>query len=941
MDNLPIGDPKDRLAALLKATKVVASSLDLEQSLRTVVEQATIISGTDVVRLFLLDEEQKILHCRVGMGLPADEERDLAIPVGVSFSGQVAATGKPLAVADCREDPRLRFSEHVTKYNLISYLGLPVKAGDRVLGVLVFNTQTPRAYSDEEIAYLFAFADQAAIAIENARLFEASQRHRRHLEALPDAMRAIMSGLDLRSTLDQIATAVLEVFGVIRANVYRYEPTVGTLTCVAVGGGGDPEKWLGKTLLPGSGLASRVIREGRPVWVPDVLAAPELALPDWALARIREEGFRASIGVPLIALGEIRGALVLGDVIGRTFSQEEIELLTAFADQAAIAIENARLYEATRRAEQEARSLYEVAHSLTTSLEPREVLHLISMKTTELLGTPHAQVVLWDEGTKTLRFGAAHGIDAERVKRQVFRLGEGVNGIVAETRKPLIVNDYQRFPGRRSDMSELVAVIGVPLLYRGRLLGVLSAHTKQPGATFTQDNLTLLTSFADQAALAIENARLCGTIRQHADELDMKVHQRTAELEEALRVRTEFLGKMSHELRTPLNFILGFSDLLQQGVAGPLTSKQATYVDRIQTGGKRLLSLVTDVLDIAQVDVGKSRLQLEPVILSSLVQEVLGLVQVQASGKGLHISTSLDPWLPFVVADRFKLGQILFRLFGNAVKFTPDGGSIHIETARIEGQLGDLAVGQPGVTPSCPVAGLPGRPAEFLELRVQDTGIGIRPEDLETIFAAFHQVDGSDTRAYEGAGLGLTLVRRFVEQHGGRVWAQSPGLGQGARFVVRLPRLEIPRAKKVLFVEDDEMIRANLTSVLESAGFKVVQAARGSQALTTLAEGPPDLLVLDLALPDMDGSEILRRVRGVEEISRFPVLVIMEPKGASAEEAMEYGADEFLATPVSPHVFVDTVLRLLSHSAVGRRVEATGEAGDRGTHGVVPEEGQQ
>ena len=222
---------------------------------------------------------------------------------------------------------------------------------------------------------------------------------------------------------------------------------------------------------------------------------------------------------------------------------------------------------------------------------------------------------------------------------------------------------------------------------------------------------------------------------------------------------------------------------------------------------------------------------------------------------------------------------------------------------------------------------LPSAPApqQFVEIVVEDTGIGIRPEDLETIFAAFHQVDGSDIRAYEGAGLGLTLVRTFVEQHGGRVWAESPGLGQGARFVVRLPRLEIPRAMTVLFVEDDEMMRASLTFALESAGFKVVQAADGSQALAALAGEPPDLLVLDLVLPDMDGWEILRRVRGAEEIPRFPVLVITGLEGVSAEEALRLGADEFLAKPVSPHVFVDTVLRLLSQPAVGRRVKATEE----------------
>ena len=176
MNTLPISDLRGRLAALLEATKVVASSLNLEQSLQAIVQQATIISGTNVVRLLLLDEEEKILRCRVGVGIPPGAERDIIIPLGVSFSGQVAATGKPLAIADCREDPRLRFSEHITKYSLISYLGLPVKLGDRVLGVLVFNTQAPRTYSDEEIAYLSAFADQAAIAIENARLYEVARR---------------------------------------------------------------------------------------------------------------------------------------------------------------------------------------------------------------------------------------------------------------------------------------------------------------------------------------------------------------------------------------------------------------------------------------------------------------------------------------------------------------------------------------------------------------------------------------------------------------------------------------------------------------------------------------------------------------------------------------------------------------------------------------------
>ncbi|MBI3002427.1 MAG: GAF domain-containing protein [candidate division NC10 bacterium] len=221
---------------------------------------------------------------------------------------------------------------------------------------------------------------------------------------------------------------------------------------------------------------------------------------------------------------------------------EELNLLTSFANQAAVAMENARLFAASERAAREARSLYAVARSLTTSLEPTEVLDLISVKTTELLGTPHAQVVPWDEATQILRLGAAHGTEVAKVARQEFRLGEGVNGIVAQTRAPLVVNDDQAFPHRVPGLTELVAVIGVPLLYRDRLLGVLTSHATEPGWTFTQDHLGLLTAFADQAAVALENARLYSQVLAHAEGLEQRVIERTRELEAASRHKSEFLA---------------------------------------------------------------------------------------------------------------------------------------------------------------------------------------------------------------------------------------------------------------------------------------------------------------------------------------------------------------------------------------------------------------
>jgi signal transduction histidine kinase len=208
----------------------------------------------------------------------------------------------------------------------------------------------------------------------------------------------------------------------------------------------------------------------------------------------------------------------------------------------------------------------------------------------------------------------------------------------------MILNDYQTSPYALPEFSDVVATITLPIIFGDRPLGVLHSHTTQAGKCFLPDDIRLFQMLAAQAAIAIENARLYSQIQQYAATLEARVKKRTAELEEALRVKVEFLAKMSHELRTPLNFVLGFSDLLHQRIGGPLTSKQAIYLDRIQTGGMRLLSLVNDVLDIAQLDAGKSRLRLEPVILGPLIQEVLGLVQVQATQKeaeGDHGARSL------------------------------------------------------------------------------------------------------------------------------------------------------------------------------------------------------------------------------------------------------------------------------------------------------------
>jgi PAS domain S-box-containing protein len=337
---------------------------------------------------------------------------------------------------------------------------------------------------------------------ERKRAEVALAERTRQLEAVRAVSEEVARELDLTRLLDLIHRRAAGLVGADRGVISLWDEGTQRLVTRAWHG---YDAWL-ENVRPqlGQGVVGYVAQQREGLMVNDYRTSPyanPLFLERTDDARVLCE--------PLLYHDCLLGVTLVAKSSGAPpFTAENQQILRLFAAQAAIAIENARLFEATQRAAHEARSLYDVAHSLTTSLEPAEILRLIAAKSRELLGTAHAQVVLWDEASQMLRLGAADGTEAAWAEAQEFRMGEGVNGIVAQTRAPLLVNDYPAFPQRVPGLSELVAVIGVPLLYRDRFLGVLTSHTTTSGSTFTPEHLALLTSFADQAAVALENARL-------------------------------------------------------------------------------------------------------------------------------------------------------------------------------------------------------------------------------------------------------------------------------------------------------------------------------------------------------------------------------------------------------------------------------------------------
>jgi signal transduction histidine kinase len=290
------------------------------------------------------------------------------------------------------------------------------------------------------------------------------------------------------------------------------------------------------------------------------------------------------------------------------------------------------------------------------------------------------------------------------------------------------------------------ALLAVPLVREGHLIGGLTVIRKATGA-FAPEDIALLQTFATQSALAIQNARLF-----------REIEDKSRQLEVASQHKSEFLANMSHELRTPLNAIIGFSEVLTDRMFGELNEKQEEYLKDIHASGTHLLSLINDILDLSKIEAGRMELELSEFDLPTAIENALMLIRERAGRRSIALHTSIDSRLGQIQADERKVRQVVLNLLSNAIKFTPEGVRIDVGAVSKNG---------------------------FVEVSVSDTGVGIAPEDQEAVFEEFRQVGTTEKKA-EGTGLGLTLCRKFIELHGGRIWVKSE-VGVGSTFTFTLP----------------------------------------------------------------------------------------------------------------------------------------------------------
>ncbi len=760
-------DALDQQTAVSKVLESISSSaFELDRVLRTIADSAGRLTAADTVVIDIVEGDELVMAVRAGPQIaPFHVEGNHFAIDDNTLAGRAIRTLHTQHQSDVRNDPRLPQTGPRTR------LLVPIVRDGLAIGVLGVTHMDVRPFTPREIALVETFAKQAGIAMENVRLFNETKDALEQQTAVSEVLKTISRTVfELDPTLQ---TVVENAARLCDADVAWMSEWAGTGYTGVVRYGRTPEL---DRLIEGArqshkgfvSVAERhrigglVYLERRTINVADIASDPDLA-GSWTALDV---GARSVLAVPVMSEGEPLAAIMLARVTVRPFSEREAQLVETFADQAAIAIKNVRLVNETKEALERqtavsevlktiSRTVFDLGPALQTVLENagRLVDGDVAWMTQRIDDGTYLWAAKWaDTPDLDRRAFGERMVNAAPIRPVDLTQGSFMSRIYASART-INETDVLALPEvlEQSPTVKLTgarSLVGVPVRTEGTVLGAFIV-ARMDVRPFTDREVQLVETFADQAAIAIQNVRLFNEIQEKSGALEI-----------ANRHKSEFLANMSHELRTPLNAIIGFSEVLLQGIFGEVNEKQREYLDDVLSSGKHLLSLINDILDLSKIEAGRMELELSTFSLADALESGMTIVQERATRHGITLSTIVPDDLPSIEADERKVKQILYNLLSNAVKFTPDGGRIEVRAGVEDG---------------------------IVRIDVTDTGIGIAPEDQGKVFEEFQQVGRERSR--EGTGLGLTLTKRFVELHGGRIWVESvPGTGSTFTFTLPLDR---------------------------------------------------------------------------------------------------------------------------------------------------------
>ncbi|TFG73554.1 MAG: GAF domain-containing protein [Anaerolineales bacterium] len=851
-------------------SRSIATKLDLPLVLNTVVQSVTNLLDYDYATVFLQSLPGQPFIPQASSGYTLDLFANAGLRRGTGIIDIVVSRGMPLVIEDTNADSRFVPGPVPVGSSVI----VPLMVEGRSVGVLVADRKVQSDFSPADVATLTALADQVAVAVENARLFEEVKRFNDELEErvaertqeLAEALEGLrlqrdrsevlyhiaselVASLDMDRVLSQTLSMLQRAVRAMRSSVILLDNNTGELYYRAAIGHTTPILH-GGILAPfrrDSGLVGWVLQNGQSVIIPDAHKDARCTFdPDLNIAAV--------LAVPIMGGSrEPLGVILLQSTLSNVFDDPQLRLVEAAAVQIGNALNNAELY----------RLIQEQAARLGAMLRQQQ---MEAAKNAAILEGIAAGVMVADaEGKITLFNIAAERILSITKNQALGRYQDDILGLYGSGAREWLarIEQWKQRPGDSGSESFL-------------------AQRLEVGRRFVSVHLSPVISSARE---------FLGVVAVFRDI--------TAEIE-ADRAKSDFVSTVSHELRTPMTSIVGYVDLIVKGVVGPLTEMQMSFLKKVKANADRLTTLVNDLLDISRLEQGRVELKFEAISIGELIQQIVELVMPKIVEKNQLLESIIPVDLPKVYGDPARLRQILTNIMGNAYKYTPAGGKITIWAYVREAMM---------------------------HVAVTDTGIGIAPENQKRIFERFYRVE-NDPAVYEvsGTGLGLAITLSLIQMHGGNISLESE-LGKGSTFTFAIPLAEgealqdlcdsppelyTSLTPTVLIVEDDVDLLQMLKLTLEAEGYKVLTATSGEEGLRIAREKLPDLISLDIRLPDLDGYDVLQLLKRGSETADIPVFIISVV--ADRERGLSLGAMEYLVKPIDENRLLEIVKRALQPS---------------------------
>jgi signal transduction histidine kinase/CheY-like chemotaxis protein/ligand-binding sensor domain-containing protein len=847
------------------------------------------------------------------------------------------------------------------QYNNVVVMGEPLKsavfvpmiAGDKVTGVISLqDTDKENAFSDSDVSLLTTLANSMSVALQNAKLFEETklllaetEMGKKNVELLSDIGKKITSSLDFETIFYNLYEHINQLADASIFGIGIYNPDENLLEYKFAIEKGKRYEPYSRSTVDKNQFPVWCIDNRKPVFINDVTTESKTYIPSYVHQNLKlEDGTVAEapaslIYLPLIAKDSVLGIISVQSFRKNAYTPYHLNLLQNLATYTSIALDNASAYRKLNESEHEiAQRMAEIStvnnisQALAAQIELEQLIQLVGEQMRQLFNANIVYLALLDKKSRMINFPYQFGDDMQPMK-----LGEGLTSKILLTGKPLLMNKEVGVTTEALGVSRVglpaASYLGVPIPVGDEFIGVLSVQSTEKENRFDEKDQRLLTTIAANVGVAIKKAQLFEDVRHAQQEADAA--RKTAE--QANDAKSAFLSTVSHELRTPLTSVLGFAKIIKKRLEEkvfPLTDKSdpktAKTIEQVSENlnvvvseGQRLTHLINDVLDLAKIEAGKMEWHMDKTSVTEVVERAIAATSALFDQKSLVLDLKVEDELPEITGDRDKLIQVVVNLLSNAVKFT-DSGKVSCRIYH-NAENGDVITS------------------------ITDTGIGIAEKDHAAVFEQFKQVGDTLTDKPKGTGLGLPICKEIVEHHGGRIWLDSE-IGKGSTFSFAIPVLnnepvrpmhlnDLVRQLKeqmqqseltikakhstILVVDDDDSIRSLLRQELTEAGYYVKEATNGKEALDMIRDHRPDLVILDIMMPEMNGFDVAAILKNDPQTMEIPIIVLSIVQDKA--RGLRVGVDRYLTKPIDTSQLFSDVDSLLMQGKSRKKVMVVDE----------------